>query len=122
MDVDAEVAERRLEARHHRRGRESSVPGDAAERAADVPALDLAEPEPETRTEEAVAGLLPQALRVGEERPALRGEIVERKAELAVEIGVVRRAEPHGLVVDDLGGVEVEAVEVLLREVGAQLR
>ena len=103
-------------------GRERRVPLDAAERASDVPALDLAEPKPEARAEEPVAGLLPQALRLAEEGPALRGEVVERKAELAVEVGVARRAEPRRLLVDDLVRVEVEAVQVLFGEVGAELR
>ena len=122
VEVDAELAERGLEGREHRRRREGGVPTGAAERAADIPALDLCKPEPEPRTEEAVAGLLPQALRVAEERPALRGEVVERAVELAVEIGVARRAESCRLVVDDIGFMEVKAVEVLFGEVRAELR
>ena len=44
------------------------------------------------------------------------------EAELAVQIGVVGRAEPCGLGVDDLGRVEVKAVQVLFGEIGAELR
>ena len=66
VEVDAEVGERDLEGRQHPVGRERRVPPDAAPRAPDVPAPDLAEPEADTRAEEAVARLLPEVLGVGE--------------------------------------------------------
>ena len=76
--------------------RERRVPLDAAPGAAHVPALDLAEPEADARAEEPVAGLLPEVLGVGEQAPALLGEVVEREAEAAVEVGVARRRRAGG--------------------------
>ena len=117
--VDAEVGERPLERRHHPVLRKRVVPRDAAPDARDVPALDLAEPEPDARAERPVAGLLPHPLRRVEEVAALLGQSVEVEAEAAVELGVARRAEPLGLAVDDLRGAEVERVHLGLRQLVA---
>src|SRR5262249_62362867 len=101
--------------------RECGVPLSAAERPREVPPLHLAEPEPDAGTEEAVARVLPQRLGRIEEPPALVGEVVEREAEAAVQLGVVRRAEPLGLAVHDLVLAEVEDVVLLGRLVACLL-
>src|SRR5437762_7212879 len=74
--VDAEIRERRLERRNHPVLGERAVPRDAAPDARDVPALDLAETEPDACAEEAVARVLPEPLGRVEETAALVGEIV----------------------------------------------
>ena len=60
--------------------------------------------------------LLPELLRLGEQTAALRGEVVEREAETAVEGGVVLSAEPSGLPLDDLRRLQLERIQVLLGE------
>src|SRR5581483_2987479 len=86
------------------------------------PALRLAETEADPVAEEAVAGFLPQAFGGAEEGAALRGEVVEREAEAAVQVGVRARAEPFGLTVDDVCRLDEQRVEMLvalaLRSVG----
>src|SRR5579864_3197991 len=118
--VDAELGERRLERRHHAVLRKRLVPAGAAKHARDVPALDLAESEADPRAEEAIARVLPEPLRRVEEPPALVGEIVEGVLEAAIELGVVRRAEPLRLAVDDLVLADVQVV-VLLRRLVARV-
>ena len=108
--LDAEVGERPLERGQHPVLRERRVPGDAAPDARDVPALQLAEAEADPGAEEAVAGLLPEPLGLGEERAALLGEVVERVVEAAVELRVAsaRRAarSPGGRPAPPAGGAD----------------
>jgi hypothetical protein len=115
-EVDAEIAQGALQRRKHAIGRERGVPLRAAPGSADVEARDLVEPEPDARAEEAVARLLPQPLRLGEEAAALSGKVVERKAEAPVELGLVRGAESLRLALDDLRRLQLERVQMLLRQ------
>src|SRR6476469_10456001 len=60
--VDAEIAERRLECREHPVARERRVPRHAAPGPRDVPAFHLVKAEPDVVAKEAVAGVLPETL------------------------------------------------------------
>jgi hypothetical protein len=115
-EVDPEIGECPLERRQHPVGREGRVPFDAAPGPAHVPALDLAEPDPDTRAEEPVACLHPEVLRVGKEAPALLREVVEGQAEAPVEVGVAVGAQPAGLALDDLRRLQLERDQVFLGE------
>src|SRR5262249_36831452 len=88
-EVDAEIAERRLERRQHAVGRKLLVPEGRAKDARRVPALGLGERHTDAFTEEAVADVLPETLGVVEEGTALLREAVEVHAEaVAVELQV----------------------------------
>src|SRR4029078_5865091 len=101
-EVDAKAGEGAFEGRQHPVARERRVPLGAAPRTPHIPAPDLAQPEADARAEEPVARLRPEALRVGEQAPALLREVVEREAEAAVEVRVAVGAEPPGLALHDL--------------------
>ena len=76
----------------------------------------VGEPDPEPLAEEAVAGLLPEALRLVEQVAALGGETVEIEAESLVELVVVGGPEPaDGLTVDS-GRLEVDRVQLLVEQ------
>src|SRR5439155_2517217 len=94
--------ERRFERGEHPLPRERCVPRDAAPHSRHVPALDLAEADTDAIAEEAVARVLPEPLGRVEELAALLGETVERVLKAAVELRVVRCAEPLGLPVHGL--------------------
>ena len=119
-EVDPEIGECALERRQHPVGREGGVPLDAAPGPAHVPALDLAEPDADARSEEPVAGLHPEVLRVVEEAPALLRQVVEGQAETPVEVGVAVGAEPSCLALDDLRSLELERDQVLLGELDSR--
>ena len=119
--VDAEVGEARFERRNHARPGERGIPVRAAPRARDVPTLRLAEAQPDASAQEAVAGVLPQALRRVEKRAALIGERIELEAEAAVQVGVRLCAEARGLAVDHVDRMQVQRVEVLLGQVVTRL-
>src|SRR2546423_3362419 len=111
--IDAEVAERRLERREHPVARERRVPGHATPRARDIPALHLVEAEPDAAAEEAVTGVLPETLGRIEESAALLCEIVEGVLEAAVQPGVVPRTESLRLPANDIVLAAVERVVLL---------
>ena len=121
VQVDAEVGEGDLEGRQHAVGREGGVPVGAAPGASHVRALDLVQPQPDARPEEAFARLRPEALRVREQAAALLREVVQREAEAAVQVGVIRRAQPPCLALDDLRRLQLERVQVLLGELVPRL-
>ena len=117
IQVDAEVAERPAQRRHHPVGGKRLVPARAAEEAADVVTLGLAEADADVLPQRPVHRLLVQALRRVEKRPALGREAFEIHAEaIAVELEVRRRAEVWHGPLRDVDGVEVERVQVLLGE------
>ncbi len=120
-DVDSEAGQRRLERGHHPVGRELAIPFGRPEQARDVPALGLVERDAEPLAKEGLDRLDEQALRVGEDGAALRGEIVELEAEAAVELDRVWRAEvAHGL--ERLRcGFAVHRVQVLLGQLVARV-
>src|SRR5206468_2108858 len=93
-EVDAEVAQRRLERGHHPVAGEGLVPFRRAEEPRHVPGARVREADAEPLAEEPVAHLLPPAFGLVEELTALVRELVETEAEPLVELVVVRRAEP----------------------------
>ena len=117
IQVDAEVAERPAQRRHHPVGGKRLVPARAAEEAADVVPLGLAEAEAHVLAQRPIHRLLVQALRRVEEGPALGRQPFEVYTEaVAVELEVRRRAEVWHGTLRDVDGVEVERVQVLLGE------
>ena len=69
---------------------------------------------PSSARERAVHALLVELLGVGEERLALRRQLLEPEAEALVELDVGRDAERGQLAADDLDAVQVDRVQVLL--------
>ena len=114
LEVDAHVAQRRLEGGQHLLLRELRIPLRRSERADHVPALRLVQADAGPRAEEPVGRLLEDLLRRVEERAALVGEVVEPEPEAAVEVGVVRRLELLHALADEVDALDVERVEVLL--------
>src|SRR5205085_4129854 len=116
VEIDPELGERDLEGRDHGFGGKGRVPVGAAPCPSEVPAGDLAQADPDARPEEAVACLLPQVLRLDKQAAALFREVVEGKAKAAVQVCVVRGAESTRLALDDPRGLQLEGIQVLLRE------
>jgi hypothetical protein len=117
--IDAEVGERRLEGGEHALSREERVPVLGAEDARRVPPLRLVESDTDAVAEELVGGVLVQPLGRLEQIAALVGEIVEAEGELPVQLDVVRRPELVDGPLADLDRVEVDRVQVLVRELRA---
>src|SRR5439155_3238650 len=87
-EVDAQLAERRLERGQHPLLREVRIPLGGTEDADGVPSLRLAETESDPLPEQAVRDLLVEPLRRVEEAPALLGELLEAEAEAPVQLDV----------------------------------
>ena len=116
VQVDAEIGERRLERGQHFVGWEELVPDLGAEDAWHVPALRVVEADADPVPEELVGGVLVHLLGRVEHRPALGGEVVEPVSEAAVEVDVRGRAQLRNRPLADLDCVEVDGVEVLVRQ------
>src|ERR671924_513966 len=87
----------------------------------DVPSLCVAESDPRPRAEELVGLALVELLRRVEDLAALVGERVELEAEVAIEVGVGVGAEPRNRLVQLRYSVDMDRVDVLLREAVAGL-
>ena len=93
VEVDPEVGQRRPQRRHHLLAREALVPLRRAEQALQVPALEVVERNAEHGSRGRVEPLFVELLGVGEERLALRGELLQPEAEALVELDVGLDAE-----------------------------
>ncbi len=116
VQIDAQLAECRLECRQHLVGRENRVPLRRAEHARHVPSLRLREAHADAGPQRLVRRVFVHGVRRIEECATLSGQVVELVVELVVEVAIALGAELERGRVRFLMRLEQERIEVFVCE------